>query len=104
MNSVLLETMKKKVVKPSKVRPKQKQKTMVKTTTKTTTGQKVTVGEDEFCPTCMEWRQFDELNGKCKVCGRHIKKGGPRSRTITEEYDLKDFTVEHDEQQDTNEE
>jgi len=103
MSNVSLETMKKKVVKTRKIRPKQKHKTMVKTTVKTM-GQKVTVGEDEFCPTCMEWRQFDELTGKCKVCGRHIKKVGPRSRTITEEYDLKDFTVEHDEQQDPNEE
>jgi hypothetical protein len=104
MISVSLETMKKKVVKTSKVRPERKQKTMVKTPMKTTTGPKVTVGEDEFCPTCMEWRQFDELTGKCKVCGRHIKKVGPRTRPITEEFDLKDFTVEHDEQQNENEE
>jgi predicted amidophosphoribosyltransferase len=64
---------------------------------------KVTVGEDEFCPTCMEWRAFDETTGKCKVCGRQIKKVGARSRTITEEYDLKDFSIEHDEQQDSGE-
>jgi len=62
--------------------------------------QKVIVGEDEFCPTCMEWRSYDETTGKCRVCGRLIKKTGARSRPITEEYDLKDFTVEHDEQQD----
>jgi hypothetical protein len=68
-----------------------------------TTVQKVIVGEDEFCPTCMEWRAYDEGTGKCIVCGREIKKAGARSRTITEEYDLKDFTNEHDEQQDTEE-
>jgi predicted amidophosphoribosyltransferase len=63
-----------------------------------TTVQKVVVGEDEFCPTCMEWRAYDEATGKCTVCGRQIKKAGARSRTITEEYDLKDFTIEHDDQ------
>jgi hypothetical protein len=67
------------------------------------TVQKVIVGQDEFCPTCMEWRPYDEVTGKCTVCGRLIKKAGVRSRTITEEYDLKDFTIEHDEQQDTGE-
>jgi len=65
--------------------------------------QKVMVGEDEFCPTCMEWRVYDEATGKCTVCGRQIKKAGARSRTIDEEYDLKDFTIEHDEQQDSGE-
>ena len=67
-----------------------------------TTVQKVIVGEDEFCPTCMEWRAYDEISGKCKVCGRIIKKIGD-TRKITDEYDLKDFTIEHDEQQDTGE-
>jgi len=60
------------------------------------------VGEDEFCPTCMEWRSFDELTGKCKVCGRIIKKTGEK-RKITDEYDLKDFSNEHDEPQETGE-
>ncbi|HIG99786.1 MAG TPA: hypothetical protein HA258_04305 [Thermoplasmata archaeon] len=64
--------------------------------------QKVMVGEDEFCPTCMEWRSFDELTGKCKVCGRIIKKTGEK-RKITDEYDLKDFSNEHDEPQETGE-
>lgn len=68
-----------------------------------TTVQKVMVGEDEFCPTCMEWRAYDDVTGKCKICGRQIKKPGTRSRTISDEYDLKDFTNEHDEQQDTEE-
>jgi hypothetical protein len=67
------------------------------------TVQKVIVGEDEFCPTCMEWRAYDEATGKCMVCGCQIKKTGTRSRIITEEYDLKDFTNEHDEQQDVGE-
>jgi hypothetical protein len=64
--------------------------------------QKVMVGEDEFCPTCMEWRSFDELTGKCKVCGRIIKKIG-EARKITDEYDLKDFSNEHDEPADSGE-
>jgi hypothetical protein len=63
-----------------------------------TTVKKVLVGEDEFCPTCMEWRAYDETTGKCTVCGRQIKKAGARSHTVTDEYDLKDFTIEHDEQ------
>jgi hypothetical protein len=66
------------------------------------TVQKVMVGEDEFCPTCMEWRAFDEISGRCKVCGRIIKKIGD-IRKITDEFDLKDFTIEHDDQQDTGE-
>jgi hypothetical protein len=64
--------------------------------------QKVMVGEDEFCPTCMEWRSYDEATGKCKVCGRLIKKIG-ETRKITDEYDLKDFSNEHDEPQETGE-
>ncbi len=68
----------------------------------TTTVQKITVGVDEFCPTCMEWRPYDELTGRCSVCGRIIKKIGER-RKITDEYDLKDFANEHDEPQETGE-
>jgi hypothetical protein len=64
--------------------------------------QKVIVGEDEFCPTCMEWRPYDEVTGKCKVCGHIIKKIG-ETKKITDEYDLKDFTNEHDEPQETGE-
>lgn len=33
----------------------------------------ITVGEDEFCLTCMEWRKCNK-KGKCIVCGRQIKK------------------------------
>jgi predicted amidophosphoribosyltransferase len=94
--------MKKKVKMTTKKRPRISTKKMGKKNMNTTI-QKVIVGEDEFCPTCMEWRAYDEATGKCKVCGRQIKKAGVHSRMITEEYDLKDFTVEHDEQQDTEE-
>ena len=95
------ETMKKTGKTTIKKRPNQSTK---KKETKDihTTVQKVMVGEDEFCPTCMEWRPYDETTGKCKVCGRLIKKIG-ETRKITDEYDLKDFTIEHDEQQDTGE-
>ena len=31
------------------------------------------VGSDEFCSNCMEWQEFDD-EGKCKVCGKVIKK------------------------------
>jgi len=62
--------------------------------------QKIMVGEDEFCPTCMEWRAYDEVTGKCKVCGRIIKKMG-YARKITDEFDLKDFRNDHDEPQET---
>jgi hypothetical protein len=67
-----------------------------------TSNLKVTVGEDEFCPTCMEWRAYDEITGKCKVCGRIIKRIGD-ARKITDEYDLKDFGNDHDELQETEE-
>jgi hypothetical protein len=50
----------------------------------------------------MEWRVYDEITGKCKVCGCLIKKVGG-TRKITEEYDLKDFTNDHDEPQETEE-
>lgn len=84
---------KKKFVKSSKAKKKKKI---------SPSGQKLMVGEDEFCPTCMEWRQFDEMTGKCKVCGCLIKKIGERKK-ITDEYDLKDFSDEHDEPQETSE-
>jgi hypothetical protein len=88
-----------------KVKTTQKKRSIISTKKRTkkdihTTVKKVIVGEDEFCPTCMEWRAFDEISGKCKVCGRIIKKIGD-TRKITDEYDLKDFTIEHDEQQET---
>lgn len=97
--------MKKKPLKKKLLKKKPLKKKMVKKLRKKTqvkSLKKVTVGEDEFCPTCMEWRPYDEFTGKCTVCGRIIKK--PKdSRKITDEYDLKDFTIEHDEQPDTGE-
>ncbi|MCU0851549.1 MAG: hypothetical protein MUC80_09825 [Candidatus Thermoplasmatota archaeon] len=93
--------MKKKVKAVKKKTPK-KTPPSKKTTKSSPSIQKMMVGEDEFCPTCMEWRSFDELTGKCTVCGRIIKKTGER-RKITDEYDLKDFSNEHDEPQETNE-
>ena len=57
---------------------------------------KIKVGSDEFCPTCMEWREYDE-EGKCTVCGRPIRKE-ERARKITDEYDLTDFSSEHGEE------
>jgi hypothetical protein len=93
--------MKKKVMITGKKRPQKSLKEIVKKN-KNTTIQKVMVGEDEFCPKCMEWRVYDEITGKCKVCGCLIKKVGG-TRKITEEYDLKDFTNDHDEPQDTEE-
>jgi len=63
---------------------------------------KVVVGEDEFCPTCMEWRSYDE-HGRCIVCRHIIKKLAGEGRKITDEYDLKDFVDDHEEQTDSNE-
>jgi hypothetical protein len=63
---------------------------------------KITVGADEFCPNCMEWQAYDEVTGKCVVCGRIIKRIGER-RKIIDEYDLKDFTHESDEPQEIGE-
>jgi len=93
--------MKKKGKAEAKKQPLRSKKLTKKKKTQTTI-QKVVVGEDEFCPTCMEWRPFDELTGKCSVCGRIIKKSGER-RKITDEFDLKDFSNEHDEPQETGE-
>jgi hypothetical protein len=93
--------MKKKGTTIIKKRPVTSSKTKMKKKVQPTV-QKVMVGEDEFCPTCMEWRSYDEATGKCKVCGRLIKKIG-ETRKITDEYDLKDFSNDHDEPQETGE-
>jgi hypothetical protein len=76
-------------------------KKMVTKTTKPV-ARKVVVGEDEFCPTCMEWRSYDE-RGRCKVCGHIIKKIAGEGKKITDEYDLKDFADDHEEQPDSSE-
>jgi len=39
----------------------------------------IKVGSDEFCSNCMEWREFDK-EGKCKKCGKVIKKGCSSSK------------------------
>lgn len=57
---------------------------------------KLAVGTDDFCQKCMDWREFDE-GGNCKVCGCHIKKQSQASKS-TVEYDLSDFTTEHEEE------
>ena len=93
--------MKRKVKTTIKKRPSIATKKIVKKKMNTTK-QKVIVGEDEFCPTCMEWRAYDEATGKCKVCGCIIKKISD-TKKITDEYDLKDFANEHDEPQETGE-
>ncbi|MFH1101060.1 MAG: hypothetical protein V1726_03380 [Methanobacteriota archaeon] len=51
---------------------------------------KVAVGTDEFCPKCMEWREYDD-DGKCKVCGRSIRKGGVSGQKVSDEFDFADF-------------
>lgn len=93
--------MKNKTKKILKKKPKDKGKKL-KNRRVVATVQKITVGVDEFCPNCMEWRAYDELTGRCSVCGRVIKKIGERKK-ITDEYDLKDFANEHDEPQETGE-
>jgi len=34
---------------------------------------KIKIGNDEFCPHCMEWREYDE-EGRCKTCKHIIHK------------------------------
>ena len=46
----------------------------------------ITVGTDEFCSNCMEWREFDE-GGRCKVCGKIIKTK-QQSRVSYNEYEI----------------
>jgi len=85
--------LKKSSIKSPKIKDKEKTPKTVR---------KVLIGEDEFCPTCMEWRPYNETTGNCKICGCLIKKIGG-TRKITNEYDLKDFTNDHDEPQETEE-
>ena len=44
----------------------------------------IKIGEDEFCTKCMEWQEYTE-DGKCKVCGKIIKK--VRESKIRDSYD-----------------
>ena len=49
---------------------------------------KITVGTDEFCSNCMEWREYNN-DGKCKVCGKLIKKTIQHTRKINyDEYEI----------------
>ena len=45
---------------------------------------KISVGNDDFCSNCMELREYDE-EGKCKVCGKLIKK--EKSKSEKTSYD-----------------
>ncbi len=55
---------------------------------------KVTVGNDEFCPHCMEWREYDDT-GRCKVCKKLIKKNQQINKY--EEFKIEDSSFESDE-------
>jgi len=61
----------------------------------------ISVGKDEYCTRCNEWREYDE-NGKCLICGIVIKKIKNNSKLKSnEEQDMSDFNggnfYEHDE-------
>jgi hypothetical protein len=56
----------------------------------------ITVGNDEFCPHCMDWCEYDEM-GKCKKCRKLIKKMMSSGQKITDEFDFTDFSSEHGE-------
>ena len=61
-------------------------------------GSKITVGLDDFCSNCMEWREYDE-EGRCKKCGKLIKKklSSPGKDSYSE-YESEDPSYEMDEQ------
>lgn len=48
---------------------------------------KVNVGNDEFCPKCMDWKEYDD-KGRCKVCKTLIKKS--RAVNKYEEYRIEE--------------
>jgi dipeptidase len=51
----------------------------------------ISVGKDEYCTLCNEWREYDD-NGKCLICGKVIKKIKKNSKLNSdEEQDLSDF-------------
>lgn len=57
----------------------------------------IKVGADEFCSTCMEWREYDE-EGRCKVCKKIIKKQEqPIQRDSYDQYKT-ETTFEPDEE------
>ncbi len=53
----------------------------------------VMVGTDEFCSTCMEWREYDE-EGRCKVCKKMIKKHSSLNQEHGDDYKLEEFDDE----------
>lgn len=61
----------------------------------------VKVGLDDFCSQCMEWQEYDE-QGKCKVCGKLIKKM-PKKTTHPDstEYTKESPEFELDDEPDT---
>ncbi|MEM0467496.1 MAG: hypothetical protein QXL17_05890 [Candidatus Thermoplasmatota archaeon] len=61
---------------------------------------KVTVGNDEFCPNCMDWKEYDD-EGRCKVCKKLIKKKQQTNKY--EEYKIEDSTFESDEESNSSE-
>lgn len=76
-----------------KISTKKQKKTPTKTFVK-----KIAVGSDEFCSNCMEWREYDE-EGKCKVCGKQIKKKQAPSQKINyDEYRIEGIADEIDEE------
>lgn len=58
---------------------------------------RVAVGKDEFCLTCMEWREYD-MNGRCKVCKSIIKQKEHQqtTRIDLENYSIEEFSGESD--------
>ena len=81
-----------------KVVTKKQKKTPVKAAAKKVSVRKVAVGSDEFCFNCMDWREYDE-EGKCKVCGKQIKKKQVPSQKINyDEYRIEGVADEIDEE------
>ena len=51
----------------------------------------ISVGKDEYCTRCNEWREYDE-KGKCLICGTVIKKIKKNLKSSSDEdQDLSDF-------------
>lgn len=89
----------KKQKKPSMgVVTKKQKKIPVKAAAKKVSVRKVSVGSDEFCFNCMDWREYDE-EGKCKVCRKQIKKKQAPSQKINyDEYRIEGVADEIDEE------
>ena len=61
---------------------------------------KTVVGADEFCSTCMEWREYDE-EGRCKVCGKLIKKTTRQNKANYDDYGIDGVSDANDTYEDT---